>query len=85
MTITVTLKDDVAEIVERQVADGRYPDVESAVTAAVMLLEDAAMNWQEVDAAAVRAMIADSDAEGGEIPFEEVARRLADKSIRRQR
>ncbi len=84
MIITVTLKDDVAEIVERQVADGRYPDAESAVTAAVMLLEDASMNWQEVDAAAVRALIADSDAEGGEIPFEEVARRLADRSTWRQ-
>lgn len=84
MTITVTLKDDAAEIVERQVADGRYPDAESAVTAAVMLLEDAGMNWEEADAAAVRALIAESDAEGGEIPLEEVARRLADKSIRRQ-
>jgi Arc/MetJ-type ribon-helix-helix transcriptional regulator len=85
MTITVALKDDVAEIVERQVADGRYPDAESAVTAAVMLLEDAGMNWEEVDAAAVRAMIADADAEGGEIPFDEVARRLAERSGGRQR
>jgi Arc/MetJ-type ribon-helix-helix transcriptional regulator len=76
MTITVTLRDDVAQILERQIADGRYPDAESAVTAAVMLLEDAGMKWEEVDAAAVRAMIAESDAEGGEIPFEEVARRL---------
>jgi len=31
MTITVTLKDEVAKIVERQVAEGRYPDAESAV------------------------------------------------------
>jgi len=83
MTITVTLKDDVAQIVERQVADGRYPDAESAVTAAVMMLEDAGMNWEQVDAAAVRAMIAASDAEGGEIPFEEVARRLTGKSTGR--
>jgi Arc/MetJ-type ribon-helix-helix transcriptional regulator len=80
MTVTVTLKGEVAQIVERQIADGRYPDAESAVTAALMLLEDAGMNWDDVDAAAVRAMIAESEAEGGEIPFEEVARRLAAKS-----
>ena len=83
MTITITLKDDVARIVERQIADGRYPDAESAVTAALMLLEDAEMNWDDVDAAAVRAMIAESDAEGGEIPLEEVARRLAAKPTSR--
>ena len=85
MTITVTLKDEVAQIVERQVADGRYPDAESAVPAALMMLEDAGMNWAEVDAAAVRGLIAESDAEGGEIPFEEVARRLAGKSAKHQR
>jgi Arc/MetJ-type ribon-helix-helix transcriptional regulator len=79
MTITITLRDEVAQIVERQIADGRYPDAESAVTAALMLLEDAGMNWDSVDAAAVRALIAESDAEGGEIPFDEVARRLATK------
>ena len=83
MTITVTLKGEVAQIVERQIADGRYPDAESAVTAALMLLEDAGMNWDDVDAAAIRAMIAESEAEGGEIPFEEVARRLAAKSTSR--
>jgi Arc/MetJ-type ribon-helix-helix transcriptional regulator len=83
MTITITLKDDVAKIVERQIADGHYPDAESAVTAALMLLEDAEMHWDDVDAAAVRAMIAESDAEGGEIPLEEVARRLAAKSTSR--
>jgi Arc/MetJ-type ribon-helix-helix transcriptional regulator len=83
MTVTVTLKGEVAQIVERQIADGRYPDAESAVTAALMLLEDASMNWDDVDAAAVRAMIAESEAEGGEIPFEEVARRLAAKSTSR--
>jgi Arc/MetJ-type ribon-helix-helix transcriptional regulator len=83
MTITVTLKDEVAQIVQRQVAEGRYPDVESAVTAALMLLEDAAMNWDDVDADAVRRMIADSDAEGGEIPFQEVAAAFADKAHRR--
>jgi Arc/MetJ-type ribon-helix-helix transcriptional regulator len=77
MTITITLKDEMARIVERQIADGHYPDAESAVTAALMLLEDAGMNWGDVDAAAVRAMIAESDAEGGEIPLDEVARRLA--------
>jgi putative addiction module CopG family antidote len=84
MTITITLNDEVAEIVERQVAEGRYPDAESAVTAALMLLEDAAMNWANVDADAVRRMIAESDAEGGEIPFDEVARRLAAKASDRQ-
>ena len=79
MTITITLKDEAAQIVERQIADGRYPDAESAVTAALMLLEDAAMNWDDVDAQAVRRMIAESDAEGGEIPLGEVVRRLAEK------
>jgi Arc/MetJ-type ribon-helix-helix transcriptional regulator len=83
MTITVTLKGEVAQIVERQIADGRYPDAESAVTAALMLLEDAGMNWDDVDAAAIRAMIAESEAEGGEIPFEEVTRRLTAKSTSR--
>lgn len=85
MTITVTLKDEVAEIVERQIADGHYPDAESVVTAALTLLEDAGMNWEDVDAAAVRSMIAASDAEGGEVSFEEVARRIADKSIPQRR
>jgi len=83
MTITVTLRDEVAQIVERQIADGRYPDAESAVTAALMLLEDAGMNWDDVDAAAVRAMIAESDAEGGEIPLDEVARGLGTRSSSR--
>jgi Arc/MetJ-type ribon-helix-helix transcriptional regulator len=85
MTITVTLKDEAAQIVEQQIADGRYPDAETAVTAALMLLEDSVMNWDQVDADAVKRMIADSDAEGGEIPFDEVARRLAEKSASYQR
>jgi putative addiction module CopG family antidote len=85
MTITITLRDEVAKIVERQIADGRYPDAESAVTAALMLLEDTGMKWDDVDAAAVRAMIAESDAEGGEIPFDEVARRLEGTPTSRQR
>jgi len=85
MTITITLKDEAAQIVERQIADGRYPDAESAVTAALMLLEDAAMNWDDVDAQAVRRMIAESDAEGGEIPLSEVVRRLAEKHDSRDR
>jgi Arc/MetJ-type ribon-helix-helix transcriptional regulator len=80
MTITVVLKDEVAEIVERQISEGRYPDAESAVTAALMLLEDAAIDWADVDAGAVRQMIAEADAEGGEIPFEDAIREL-DKVI----
>ena len=80
MTITVTLKDEVVKIVERQVAEGRYPDAESAVTAALMLLEDAAMDWGDIDADAVRRMIAESDAEGGEVSFKEIARTLAGKA-----
>ena len=79
MTLTITLRDEVAEIVQRQIAQGHYPDAQSAVAAALMLLEDAALRWDEVDAAAVRRMIAESDAEGGEIPFDEVARRLSAK------
>ena len=85
MTIKVTLRDEAAQNVERQIAEGHYPDAESAVTAALMLLEDAAMRWDDVDAAAVQRMIAQSDAEGGEIPFEEVARRLATKATPHQR
>ena len=79
MTLTITLRDEVAEIVQRQIAEGRYPDAQSAVAAALMLLEDAALRWDEVDAEAVRRMIAETDAEGGEIPFDEVARRLSAK------
>jgi Arc/MetJ-type ribon-helix-helix transcriptional regulator len=73
MAITVTLKDEVAEIVQRQLAEGHYPDAASAVTAALMLLEDTAVNWDDVDADAVQRMVAQSDAEGGEIPFNTVA------------
>jgi Arc/MetJ-type ribon-helix-helix transcriptional regulator len=80
MTIKLTLKDEAAQIVERQIAQGHYPDAESAVGAALMLLEDAALRWDDVDAEAVQRMIAESDAEGGEIPLEEVARRLAAKT-----
>jgi Arc/MetJ-type ribon-helix-helix transcriptional regulator len=78
MTITVVLKDEVAEIVERHVADGRYPDAESAVAAALTLLEDVALDWSDVDAAAVQRMIAEAEAEaeGGEYPFDDAARRL---------
>ena len=45
-----------------------------------MLLEDAAIDWGDVDATAVRQMIAEADAEGGEIPFDEAIREL-DKVI----
>ncbi len=83
MTIKITLKDEAARMIERQIAEGHYPDAEAAVTAALMLLEDAAMRWDDVDAAAVRRMIADSDAEGGEIPLEEIARRLKAKATPR--
>ncbi len=85
MTITVTLSNEAAQIVEQQIADGRYPDAESAVSAAVMLLEEAVMDWSDIDVAAVRQMIAESDAEGGEIPLDEVSQRLTVKpeSLRR--
>lgn len=76
MTITVVLKDEAAQIVEREVSEGRYPDAESAVTAALMLLEDAAIDWGNVDAGAVQQMIAESDAEGGELTRDEVSRHL---------
>jgi len=39
-----------------------------------------AMNWDDVDVEAVKRMIAEADAEGGEIPFEEVVRRLMEKN-----
>lgn len=76
MTITVVLKDEAAEIIERQVSEGRYPDAESAVVAALTLLEDSALDWSDVDAAAVQHMIADADAEGGELTRDDVSRHL---------
>jgi Arc/MetJ-type ribon-helix-helix transcriptional regulator len=79
MTITVTLEDEIARIVERQIGEGRYPDAQSAVASALLLLDDAAFRWDDIDAEAVKRMIAESDAEGGEIPFDEVRRRLIDK------
>jgi len=80
MTITVVLKNEAAQIVEREVSEGRYPDAQSAVTAALMLLEDAAIDWGDVQAAGVRQMIAEADREGGEVPFDEAIREL-DKVI----
>ena len=44
--------------------------------------EDVLVDWTDVDTEAVKRIIAESDAEGGEIPLDEVARRLAVK-IRR--
>jgi Arc/MetJ-type ribon-helix-helix transcriptional regulator len=76
MTITVVLKNEAAEIVERQVSEGRYPDAESAVAAALALLDDASLDWSEVDVPAVRRMIADADDEGGELTREEIVRHL---------
>lgn len=76
MSITVTLKDEAATIIERQVAQGRYPDAESAVVAALALLEDQIIDPSEIDVSAVRAMIADADAEGGEYTLDEVGQRL---------
>ncbi len=72
MTIKVELRDEAARIVEQQIEAGHYPDAESAVTAALLLLEDSAMDWENVDTAALRRMIEESDAEGGEIPIEDV-------------
>jgi len=72
MTMMVALKDEAARIVEQQIANGRYPDAESAVTAALLLLEDAALGWGDVDVEAIKSMIAESDAEGGEVPLDEV-------------
>ena len=76
MTITVVLKNEAAQIVERQVSEGRYPDAESAVAAALALLEDATLDWSDVDAVAVQRMIAEADAEGGELTRDEVSRKL---------
>jgi hypothetical protein len=45
-----------------------------------MAKPDEDMNWADVDAEAVKRMIAESDTEGGGIPLEEIARRLAEKS-----
>jgi Arc/MetJ-type ribon-helix-helix transcriptional regulator len=80
MTITVVLKDEAAQIVERQVSEGRYPDAESAVAAALTLLEDAKLDWSDVDVPAVQRMIAEADAEGGELTRDEVSRKL-DRAI----
>ena len=78
MTITVVLKDEAAHIVERHVAEGRYPDAESAVAAALTLLEDAHVrSGRDVDVPAVQRMIAEADAEGGEIDsIDRVSRKL---------
>ena len=75
MTMMVALKDEAARIVEQQIANGRYPDAESAVTAALLLLEDTALGWGDVDVEAIKSMIAESDAEGGEVPLDEVLRK----------
>ena len=37
------------------------------------------MDWNDVDAEAVKRMIAEADAEGREIPFDEIERRLLKK------
>jgi len=71
----VALDDEAARIVEQQVAKGRYPDAESAVTAALLLLEDAALGWGDVDVEAVKSIIAEADAEGGAAPLDEVLRK----------
>lgn len=76
MTITVVLKDEAAQIVERQVSEGHYPDAESAVAAALTLLEDVAVDWSDVDATTVKSMIAEADAGGGELGRDEVVRAL---------
>ena len=76
MIITVMLKDEVAEIVERQISEGRYPDAESAVAAALTMLDDAALDWSDVDVTAVREMVADADREGGSLTIDEVVRHL---------
>jgi Arc/MetJ-type ribon-helix-helix transcriptional regulator len=80
MTITVVLKDEAAQIVERQVSEGRYPDAESAVAAALTLLDDVSIDWSDVDVPAVRRMLAEADAEGGEFTREDVSRAL-DRTI----
>jgi hypothetical protein len=43
------------------------------------------VDWTTIDAEAVKRMIAESDAEGGEIPFDEVVRRLSAKPLPRRR
>ena len=50
-----------------------------------MLPDDEAIDWGVVDADVVRRMIAESDAEGGEIPLEEVVRQLVVKAAARKR
>jgi Arc/MetJ-type ribon-helix-helix transcriptional regulator len=84
MTITVVLKNEAAAIVERQVSEGRYPDAESAVAAAIALLEDANFDWSEVDVPTVQRMLKDADDEGGELTRDEVSRHL-DAAIDRAR
>lgn len=43
---------------------------------AALMLDDAAVDWSEVDSAAVRRMIAEADTEGGEHPLDDVALKL---------
>jgi Arc/MetJ-type ribon-helix-helix transcriptional regulator len=76
VTMTITLKHEAARLVERHIAEGRYPDAESAIAAALVLLEESSISWADVDAAAMRKMIQDADAEGGKVPFDEVMANL---------
>ena len=46
---------------------------------------DKEIDWDDVDVNAVRRMIAESDAEGGEIPVQEIVREFATKAIMRRR
>jgi len=46
-----------------------------------MSSEDETIEWDDVDADAIRRMIAESDAEGGEIPLEEIMRQPVVKAV----
>jgi Arc/MetJ-type ribon-helix-helix transcriptional regulator len=81
MAVTVVLEGEAAQIVERQLADGRYPDAGSAVTAALLLLEDSAIVWSDIDVDAVKQMIAEADAEGGEVSISQAMLSM-DEAIR---
>ena len=62
-------------MLERQIAQGRYPDAETAVIAALLQLDDdATARLGNVDEDAVDRLIAGSDVDGEEYPLEDVAR-----------
>ena len=81
MTITVVLKDEAAQMVERRsLLKGRYPDAESSGDGGIDAAGRCGHRLGRCGRHSRAKMIAEADAEGGEIPFDEAIREL-DKVI----